>query len=147
MLLLPYQGDVGTVLTKSFKRNLDKQQPNNVKTQVIFTGQKISNQLNIKDMTIISGKHDVIYFGKCPEQNCTDNHIGESARKICEQIIDHGGRDKKSHSFQHDVVNEHQNASYNDLEIIASGFRNNIFKRKIAEALLIKELRPTLNTQ
>ena len=51
MLLLPYQGDVGTGLTKSFKRNLDKQHPNNVKTKVIFTGQKISNQLNIKDMT------------------------------------------------------------------------------------------------
>ena len=49
MLLLAYQGDVG--LTKSFKRNLDKQHPNNIKTQVIFTGEKISNQLNIEDMT------------------------------------------------------------------------------------------------
>ena len=49
-------------------------------------------------------KHDVIYFSKCPEQNCTD-HIVESARRICEQIVDHGGRDKKSHPFQHAVIN------------------------------------------
>ena len=89
----------------------------------------------------------MIYFGKCPEQNCTDNHIVESARRISEQIIDHVGRDKKSHPFQHAVVNEHQNVSYNDFEIIASGFRNNMFKKKIAEPLLIKELRPTLNIQ
>ena len=45
MLLLAYQGDVGTGLTKSFKRNLDKQHPNNVKTQVIFTGEKLAINL------------------------------------------------------------------------------------------------------
>ena len=105
MLLLLYQREIGIGLTKSLKRNLDKQLPYNVKTQVIFTGQKISNQFNVKDRTKFQHKHDVIYFSKCPEQNCTDNHIGESARRICEQIIDHGGRDKKSHPFQHAVVN------------------------------------------
>ena len=51
LLLLLYKREIGIGLTKSFKRNLDKQHPNNVKTKVIFTGQKISNQLNIKDMT------------------------------------------------------------------------------------------------
>ena len=49
----------------------------------------------MKDRT----KHDIIYFGKCPEQNCTDNYLGESARRISERIIDYGGRDKKNPSF------------------------------------------------
>ena len=49
--------------------------------------------------------------------------------------------------FRHAVVNEHRNASYDDFKIIGSGFRNNTFIRKVAKALLIKELRPTLNIQ
>ena len=76
-------------------------------------------------------------------RTCTDNYLGESARRISERVIDHGGRDKKSHLFRHAVVNEHRN----DFKIIGSSFRSNTFKRKIAEALLTKELRPTLNIQ
>ena len=72
MLLLPHQGHKGISLVKSLKRNLNKYLPNNVKAQVTFTGQ-------------------------CPEQNCIDNYLGESARRISERIIDHGGRDQKSH--------------------------------------------------
>ena len=45
------------------------------------------------------------------------------------------------------VVNEHRNANYDGFKIIGSGFRNNAFKRKVDEALLIKELRPILNIQ
>ena len=137
MLLLPYLGDKGIGLTKSLKRNLNKHLPNNAKTQVTFTGQKLSTQFNVKDRTKFEHKHDVIYFGKCPEQNCTDNHLGESTRRISERIIDHGSRDQKSHLFRYAVVNDHRNASYDDFKIIGNGFRNNTFKRKVAEALLI----------
>ena len=71
---------------------------------------------------------------------CADNCLGESARGISDQIIDHDGRDQKSHPFRHAVVNHHRNASYDDFKIIGGGFRNNAFKRKVAEALLIKDL-------
>ena len=90
MLLLLYQGDIGIGLTISLKRNLDKHLPNNVEMQMKFTGQKLSTQFNVKDRTKFEHKH-VIYFGKCPEQNYTNNYLGESARRISEQIIDHGG--------------------------------------------------------
>ena len=73
--------------------------------------------------------------------------LGESARRISERIKDHGGRDQKSYLFRHAVVNEHRNANHDDFKIIESGFRNNTFKRKVTEALLIKELRPTLSIQ
>ena len=84
MLLLPYQGDKGIELSKSLKRNLTKHLPNNVKTQVTFASQKLSTQFNVEDRTKFEHKHDVIYFGKCPEQNCTNNYLGESARRISE---------------------------------------------------------------
>ena len=127
-------------LTKSLKRNLNKRLPNNVKMQVTFTCQKLSSQFNVKDRTKFGLKHGIIYFGKCPEENSINNYLGESARRISEQIIDHGDRDQKSHLFRHAVVNNHHNASYDDFNIIGSGFRNNMYKRKVAEALLIKEL-------
>ena len=73
--------------------------------------------------------------------------LGESARRISERIKDNGGRDQKSYLFRHAVVNEHRNANHDDFKIIESGFRNNTFKRKVTEALLIKELRPTLSIQ
>ena len=81
-LLLPYQGDKGIRLTKSLKRNLNKHFPDNLETQVTFTGEKLSTLFNVKDMTKFEHKHGVIYFGKCPEDNCTDNYLCESARKI-----------------------------------------------------------------
>ena len=55
MLFLPYQGDKEIGLTKSLKINLNKYLPNNVKTQVTFTGQKLSTQFNVKDRTILIG--------------------------------------------------------------------------------------------
>ena len=54
--------------------------------------------------------------------------------------------EKKTHLFRHVVVNDHHNASYDDFEITGTGFRNNALI-KVAETLLIKELRPTLNFQ
>ena len=53
-----------------------------IKTQFTFTGQKLNTQFNVKDMTKFKHKHDVICFGKCQKHNCTDNYLGESARRI-----------------------------------------------------------------
>ena len=55
--------------------------------QVTITSQKLSTQFNVQVMTKFEHKHDVIYFGKSPEQNCTDNYLGESARRGSERII------------------------------------------------------------
>ena len=35
----------------------------------------------------------------------------------------------------------------NNYKIIEKGYRNNVRKRKVAEALLIKEMKPTLNNK
>ena len=58
-----------------------------------------------------------------------------------ERIIDHAGRDSNSYVYKHcmDCIS--------DFKIIGSNFRKNVFERKIAEALLIKQLKPTLNKQ
>ena len=61
-------------------------------------------------------------------------------------IIDNGGRDQNLH-FLHAVVNDHRNASFDNVKIMRSGSRNNTFKRKVSEALLNSKLKPTLIVQ
>lgn len=53
----------------------------------------------------------------------------------------------KNHLFRHAAANDHGNAIYNDSKIIESDFKSNASKRRFAESLLIKELRPTGNVQ
>ena len=64
MLLLPYQGDKGIRLTKSLKIDLNKDLPNNVKTQVTFTLKNLALNLMLRTGPNLNAKHDVIYFGK-----------------------------------------------------------------------------------
>ena len=42
---------------------------------------------------------------------------------------------------------EHENAKKSDFEILSNSYKNNKFKRLLAEALHIKHERPTLNVQ
>ena len=141
MLLLPCQGDKGIGLTKSLKGN------SNLRRKLHLLVKNLETQFNVKDRTKFEHKNNVIYFGECSEKNCTNNYHGESAGRISDRIIDHGGRDQKSHLFRHAVVDENRNVSYDDFEIIEIGVRNNTCKKRVAEALLIKELRSTLNIQ
>ena len=80
-------------LTRSLKRNLKSLLPSTVKAKIGFTGKKLSTSFQIKDQTKFEHKHDIIYLGTCPQDNCSENYIGESGRQISERIIDHKGRD------------------------------------------------------
>ena len=51
LLLLPYQGEKGLHLTKSLKRNLKSLLPSTVKSNIDFTGKKLSTCFQIKDQT------------------------------------------------------------------------------------------------
>ena len=39
----------------------------------------------------------------CSPENCNENYIGESARRLDERMKDHNGRDRNSHLFKHSV--------------------------------------------
>ena len=36
---------------------------------------------------------NLVYYGRCPNQTCTEDYLGETDRRIKERIIDHGKRD------------------------------------------------------
>ena len=117
----------------------------NIKVQVSSTSNKLSSCFTIKDKTKFEHRHDVIYFGTCPETMCNDNYIGEAKRRIFKRVQDHNGRDFKLNILKHALENNHQHVWEKDFKIIGNGFRGNSKKRKVAEALLIREIKPTLN--
>ena len=147
LLVLPYQGKKGGHVLKSLKKGMRKILPNNVKPRIAFTGRKVGISFQIKDKTEMKHNHDIVYNNNYSEEQCNENYIGETGRRTSETIIDHAGRDLHSYVYKHCTETGHRTPDINDFKIIGSNFRKNILKRKIAEALLIKQLKPTLNKQ
>ena len=141
------QGKKGDVIIKSMKKRFWNLLPQRIVPKVVFTGSKHSSKFQVKDSAILSHNHDLIYHGNCPLNGCPDNSIGETARGILERVLDHTGRDINSHAYKHSIKIGHQNLEISDYRIIGNGYGNNWNKQKIAEALLVKELNPTLNKQ
>ena len=73
--------------------------------------------------------------------------VGESGRRVLEWVKDHNGRDTSSHVFKHYVAADHQFVSCDDLRIVGKNYHNKKRKQEIAEVLLIKNLKPSLNMQ
>ena len=147
LLLVPYQGKKGDFVIKSMKKRMKTLLPTNIRTKIAFTGSKLSTCFQVKDKTKFEHNHDIIYHGICPETDCSENYIGETARRISERVKDHAGKDVHSHLFKHAVESGHKVLDVTNYSIIGKGYGNNIKRRKIAEALLIKEIKPTLNRQ
>ena len=84
----------------------------------------------------------------CATENCNEDYLGECAR-LYERVKDHNGRNHSSHLVKHAGETSHlpvDTAKFyrNNAQ---SQYRNNARLRKIAEALLVKKLKPTLNIQ
>ena len=101
-----------------------------------LTGKNLSTCFQIKNQTKFEHKHDIIYLGTCPEDNCSENYIGERGHQISERIIDHNGRDQKSSIFKRSSQKCHQIFHTNSFKIIGNGFKKDSFKGKVSEALL-----------
>ena len=129
------------------KNTLKSAIPANNTCKIIYTGTKLASKFNIKDKISKEQKHDLIYNAQCPDLDCDETYIGEIERRFSERIIDHPGRDDKSHLYEHAEKTGHENVNIDHFEILSNGYKNNKFKRKLAEALYIKHERPTLNVQ
>ena len=77
--------------------------------------------------------------------NCADDYIGETARRVNKRIVDHVDRDINSHLLKHFTESGHKTLEAVDYKIIGTWYCKNTMKRKLSEALFIKELKPTLN--
>ena len=100
LLVLPYQGEKGIHIVNSMKRYVNKILPENVKVQTAFT-EKLNSCFKTKDKIKFEHQHDIIYQVKWSAEKCSDEYIGESARRIIERVKD------KSHVSKHSNEKEH----------------------------------------
>ena len=101
----------------------------------------------MKDKAPFEEQHDLLYRAVCATDKCTEHYVGETARCIVERTKDHTGRDQHSHLVKHAIENNHLPVVKNDFTILESGHRSNTRKRKIAEALMTKVIKPSLNAK
>ena len=111
------------------------------------TGSKLSSKFNLKDKTSFEEQHDLLYRVVYTTNNFTEDYVEETARRIVEKVKDHNGRDQHSNLVKHAIENNHLPVVKSDFTISDSGHRSNTRKRKIAEALIIKVIRPSLNAK
>ena len=93
-LILPYAGHKGNTIIKTMNNSLKRILPNNVKTRVTYTGQKLGTKFQNKDKTKDQHKHDLVYYSKCPEPTYNEDYLGETGKRIIERSADHCGKDK-----------------------------------------------------
>ena len=65
MLVLPYQGKKRDFIINQWKRFINLLPPCIV-PKAVFVGSKLSLKFQVKDRTILSHNHDIIYHGNSP---------------------------------------------------------------------------------
>ena len=109
-----------------------------------YESKKLSSKFPTKDITKFHHPNNAVYYGKCPNEACPDDYIGECDRRIEERIIDHNDRDKSLHILIHSQEKGHHHVWDKDFTVLGSNYRST-FKRKISEAIFTKQSKPSLN--
>ena len=127
-------------------KHLNKSLPTEVKTAVTYQSKKLGSKFQLKDKTRFNHQNNLVYYSKCPSKTCNKDYVGETDRRVEEGIVDHNKRDKNSHLLKHSRGKNHQHVWGNDFKVLGNNYHSN-FKRKISEALFIKQLKPSLNVK
>ena len=143
-LLNPHFGKQGRQLLSKMKKQLKRTLPDDIKTMISYKRMKLSTIFPVKDKTDFQHKDNVVYYGKCPNEGCKDDYVGETKRCIVERIRGHNSKDNSFCLLKHARENGHTHVWEKDFQILSNNYQLN-FKRKISESLLIRQLKPTLN--
>ena len=129
------------------KKHLNKSVTTEVKTRVTYQSKKLSEtKFELKDKRRFNHQNNLLYYSKCPNKTCNEDYVGETDRRIEERIVDHNKHDKNSHLLKHSREKNHQHVWENNFKVLDNNYRSN-FKRKISEAVFIKQLKPSLNVK
>ena len=146
-LILPYKGKKGEHTLKNVKRHITKLLPEQEGVALVFTGTKLGTKFNIKDKTSKEHQHDLTYSVVCPDANCNEEYNCETGRRLIERVHEHSGKDVRSHVFKHSIDTDHSIVTIHDFRVFKTRYRQKKFRRKLSEALLIKQNKPALNKQ
>ena len=94
----------------------------NVITRVTYSGTRLSSKFTkIKDKTVKENQHDIVYYVKYPESKCSEDYTGETARRLSERVLDHNGRDAKSHLVKHVIEKCRKYPKIEDFNVTGKG--------------------------
>ena len=111
LMLLIYSGTKGEKIIRSIKKALKAKLPNKIVAKLAYSAMRLKDKFNIKSKGVKEHQHNITYYVEYPEENCYENYVGETGRRLSERVIDHNGRDKNSHIFKHSVEREHRPSS------------------------------------
>ena len=144
--MLPYNGKQGNKLLLKMKKHLKKSLSTEVKTTVTYQSKKLGKKFRLKNKTRFNHQNNLVYYNKCPDKTCNEDHIDETDRRIEKRIMDYNKPDKNSHFLKHSREKNHQHVWENDFKVLGNNYRSNV-KRKISHAIFIKQLKPSLNVK
>ena len=98
--------------------------PQNHVTQNVYKSNSLGSYFNIKDFTKLEHQHDLTYFTQCPGVNCNETHLGETARRLQEKVLEHAGKDRKSNMVKHSMDTDHPPVCMKDFQILKKGFNH-----------------------
>ena len=129
-LVLPYKGEQGQKIIKSVNNYVKRLLPQNHTAQNVYKNRKLGSAFDIKDQTKLEHKHDLTYLVKCLENTYSETYLGKTGRRLKERILEHAGKDNKSH-----VLNLQSSRLFNlvihqYLQTILEYFRKNITAAK-----------------
>ena len=146
ILKVPFRGKEGQTLVKRLDESLKQTLKDKLKYRIVHTGTKISRYFSLKDKISDSHLSNIIYRYPCRNKKCRDDYVGETGRRKTIRTGEHAGKDKQSEILKHTEKTRHPRAKDEGFEILATNYPNRI-KRKLAEAMFIRDLKPTLNRQ
>ena len=149
---MPYYGEtIAKELNKQMRKILEQYYPQIKLRIVYFNHFKIKAFFKHKDIVPPAWCSDIVYMYKCAI--CDNCYLGSSNRSLAIRVSEHQGRSYRtkqlvSRPLQSAVRDHSENScskmvSSDEFSIIYKG--NNNIDIRIAESLLIKELKPTLN--
>ena len=66
---------------------------------------------------------------------------------MIERVHQHSGKDDNSHVFKHSIETNHPTVTIDDFRVLKTGYRQKKFRKKLSEALFIKQNKPALTKQ
>ncbi len=146
--VLPYQGKTGESIIGDLKKSLKKFLPNEVIPQFAYKGKKLSSVFRVKDKVCRMHQSNLVYYYNSknnPKCRNEQDYVGETRVRVGQRIYEHFVQDKKSAIRRHCARCRHGGHT-KDFKILGAGYQSTVH-RKLAEALCIKDLQPTLNSQ
>ena len=144
VIKLPFYGTSSITLKRKINHLLHRF--HNQKIKLVFVARRLRTIFKVKDSTPKCLRSSVVYKFTCSEDpNAT--YVGETGRQLIRRIQDHVSSNTAvtEHLRTCSSCSAQQHDFTENFSII--GHATDSFERTIKEALLIKQLKPNLNTQ